>query len=261
MAVRFSIAFVTIGLVCIPKYPNIDKKTFFKGLFLGVILFCGNAFQTMGILDTTPGKNAFLTTSYCVLVPFVYWMLDKKRPDMYDFIAAFVCIVGIGFISLTDDLHIRMGDALTLCAGIIYSYQIVIVSKITKEYDVLLLIMLQFGFSALFSWVAGMLFETMPGEIPGETVLSIAYLSFMPTLAATVFQNYGQKYASPTAAAVLMSLESVFGVLFSVLFYGEELTPRLVVGFSMVFTAVILSETKLSFLRRKKKAPAGTGET
>ena len=43
--------------------------------------------------------------------------------------------------------------------------------------------------------------------------------------------------------------------MFSVIFYGEALTPKLIIGFVLIFIAIIVSETKLSFLR--KKAPEG----
>lgn len=51
-------------------------------------------------METTPGKNAFLTTAYCILVPFLYWITDKRRPDLYNFSAAFLCLAGIGLVSM-----------------------------------------------------------------------------------------------------------------------------------------------------------------
>ena len=84
---------------------------------------------------------------------------------------------------------------------------------------------------------------------------SIVYLCVMCTAACFVLQTYGQKYTPPSAVAVIMTLESVFGAAFSVVVYHEVLSARLVIGFVLIFLAVLMSETKLSFLKRKSKAP------
>ena len=66
-----------------------------------------------------------------------------------------------------------------------------------------------------------------------------------------LLQTFGQKYAPPTTAALLLTLESVFGTLFSVAFYHEHLEPRVIVGFALILVAILISETKLKFLRRR----------
>ena len=83
-------------------------------------------------------------------------------------------------------------------------------------------------------------------------LLPLAYLCVVCTTVALLFQNVGQVGSDPSSASVILSLESVFGVLFSVLFYGDPVTPRLMAGFALIFVAVICSETKFSFLRPKR---------
>ena len=73
----------------------------------------------------------------------------------------------------------------------------------------------------------------------------------MATTVALLFQNIGMVWSDPASSSVILSLESVFGVLFSVLFYGDPVTPRLLAGFGLIFVAVVCSETKFSFLRKK----------
>ena len=94
--------------------------------------------------------------------------------------------------------------------------------------------------------------EAFPKEIPLNAALGLLYLAVFATTIALLLQNIGLKYADPTSGAILLSLESVFGVLFSMLFYQERLTLRLGAGFLLIFIAVILSETELSFLRKKR---------
>ena len=118
LAIRFLSAAVILGLVFLPKNRKIDVGYIWRGGILGVLLYTAYTLQTLGIADTTPGKNAFLTAVYCVMVPFFAWGISKKRPDRYNLIAAFVCITGIGLVSLNDDLTIRGGDLLTLDAAL-----------------------------------------------------------------------------------------------------------------------------------------------
>ena len=254
MAIRFLSAFFILSVICYKRFAFLDKKHFLSGALLGVLIAAAYLLQTFGIMDTTPGKNAFLTTAYCVMVPFFFWMIDKKRPDTYSVIGAVICLVGIGFISLGGDMSIRMGDVLTLCSGVFFALHIVAVAKMVAKMDVMLLTILQFGIAGVICLLGGVIFEVMPTEIPLKSIGGLAYLIIMPTLVGSLLQNIGQKHANPVAASIILSLESVFGVVFSVLFYGEAVTLKVGIGFVLVFIAVIVSETKLSFLRKKKGA-------
>ncbi|MDD3172827.1 MAG: DMT family transporter, partial [Herbinix sp.] len=235
------------------RIKKLNKDYFIKGGIIGVCLFLAYSLQTIGITDTTPGKNAFLTAIYCVLVPFLFWAVDKKKPDNFNIIAAFVSIIGIGFVSLNGNFTIRVGDSFTLAGGVIYAAHMVAVAKFGKDKDPILLTILQFGYAAVFSWIVALLFEDFPSEWSVGTITGILYLAVFATSIALLLQNVGQKYTNPAPAAIILSLESVFGVLFSVIFYHESITLRLFLGFLLIFFAVIISETKLSFLFKNKK--------
>ena len=91
-----------------------------------------------------------------------------------------------------------------------------------------------------------------PGVFDQSLIFSLAYLVIFASCGALLFQNIGQKYTVPSTAAVLLSLEAPFGVFFSILFANERPTPLMFVGFALIFLAVVCSETKFSFLRKKK---------
>ncbi len=255
LAFRFTIACVLLSIIFWKKLREINGDYLWKGGVIGLFLFLGYTTQTIGITETTPGKNAFLTAVYCVIVPFLFWLVDRSKPDVYNFLAAAVCITGIGLVSLKGDFSIGYGDAFTLLGGFLYAAHLVAVAKLGKGKDPIVLTILQFGFAAVFSWIAGLSFESFPEQWSTNNVMGLLYLAIFATAAALLFQNIGQKSTHPSAAAIILSLESVFGVLFSVVFYGEQLTVRLAVGFILIFVAVLVSETKLSFipvLRGKK---------
>jgi len=252
---RFTIAGILLGIIFHKRLKSLNRDYFIKGAILGVLLFLGYSLQTIGITDTTPGKNAFLTTIYCILVPFFYWLVDKKKPDAYNFTAAIITIAGIGLVSLNGNFTIRMGDALTLAGGALYAIHMVFIAKFTQGRDPVLLTILQFGYASIISWTVAFLTEDMPAKLNGDSLLGLFYLAVFATAIALLLQNIGQKYTNPAAASIILSLESVFGVLFSVVFYHEKVTVKLFFGFLLIFLSIIISETKLSFLRKQKHVP------
>lgn len=250
---RFSIGCILLCIIFHKKLKQLNKEYFINGGIIGFFLFAAYSLQTIGITDTTPGKNAFLTAIYCVLVPFLYWIVDKKRPDIFHFTAAFLSIAGIGLVSLSSTFEIRMGDAFTLGGGLLYACHMIAVTKFSKDKDPILLTLLQFGFAAVFAWIIAFNFEDVPTEWSSQSITGLLYLAVFATTVALLLQNIGQKNTNPAPAAIIMSLESVFGVLFSVIFYHEQVTLRLFCGFILIFFSVLISETKLSFLRKTKK--------
>lgn len=263
LAIRFTIGCVLLCLIFFKRLKSIHVKTLGRGALLGFLLFAAYTLQTLGLVETTPGKNAFLTAIYCIVVPFLFWMVTKKRPDIYNCLAGVLCLGGIGLVSLTGGFSIGMGDALTMAGGIIYAVHIVVVARVSQDEDPVLLTLLQFGAAAVCCWAVSLPTETFPGDIPAASWYGLLYLAVFATTGALLMQNVGQKYTHPAAASILLSLESVFGVAFSMIFYGEKLTLRLTAGFLLIFISVIVSETKLGFFKKprlKEKGGAGIVE-
>ena len=256
LAIRFSFAALVLALVFIRRWKVLDRQYLIGGTVMGFCLFVAYAFQTFGLEQTTSGKNAFFTAVYCVIVPFLYWVIAKRRPDKFNILAAFLCIAGIALVSVTGSnaTAFNMGDVLTLIGGFFFAAHIVAVAKYSEGRDIFILTTLQFASFALFSWIGVLI--TRPALTPGvfdqSLIFSLAYLVIFASCGALLFQNIGQKYTVPSTAAVLLSLEAPFGVFFSILFANERPTPLMFVGFALIFLAVVCSETKFSFLRKKK---------
>ena len=256
LAIRFSLAALVLSAVFWKRWRLLDRQYLIGGTVMGFCLFVAYAFQTFGLEQTTSGKNAFFTAVYCVIVPFLYWVIAKRRPDKFNILAAFLCIAGIALVSVTGSnaTAFNMGDVLTLIGGFFFAAHIVAVAKYSEGRDIFILTTLQFASFALFSWIGVLI--TRPALTPGvfdqSLIFSLAYLVIFASCGALLFQNIGQKYTAPSTAAVLLSLEAPFGVFFSILFANERPTPLMFVGFALIFLAVVCSETKFSFLRKKK---------
>ncbi len=248
LAIRFTAAFLILGAVFSRKWKLVNHEYILTGLAAGICLYTAYITQTLGLTLTTPGKNAFLTAVYCVIVPFMFWATDKIKPGADNLAAALLCLSGIGLVSLTASFTIQKGDILTLLGGFMFAAHIVVLAKTSGSRDPILITILQFGFAALLSWCSSLIFEGIPyisqNLINGELAFALIYLSVFCTAVTLMFQTIGLKYTSPAAASIILSLESVFGVIFSIILYNEEVTPRLLSGFILIFISIIVSEIR-----------------
>lgn len=250
LAFRFTIASAALALVLHKRLPGITRADLKSGAVLGGFLFFAYATQTIGCQYTTAGKNAFLTTIYVILVPFLHWLISHRKPDRYAVIGAFMAIIGIGLLSLQGESGIQIGDLLTLICGFGYAIHMIYIDKYTEKQDPVILTLLQLAFAALFSWIFAPLLD---GGFPASAfhpsiITGMLYLGLLSTLAAFLLQNVCQKYLPPSTASLLLSFESVFGVIFSALFLHEAITSRMFLGCLLMFLAVLLVETHFSFL-------------
>lgn len=253
LGIRFTLGCLLLCIIFCKKLKKLNKDYFVKGGIIGVMLFMAYFVQTLGLTDTTPGKNAFITAAYCVMVPFLMWIVTKKSPDGYNITAAILCLAGIGLVSLTEGFSMSFGDSFTLLGAFFYAVHMVTIAVFSKDKDPVLLTILQFGMSAILSWTASFFGSEFPQNVPFESWCGVVYLAFFATGAAMLLQNVGQKYTEASSASIILSLESVFGVLISILCGTEIITPVILLGFVLIFISVIISETKLSFLKKSKE--------
>ena len=255
IAVRFLLAAGGLALIFIKKMKGMTKKTFLCGVILGVILTLAYVTQTIGLENTTPGRNAFLTSSYCVMVPFLMWLIFKVKPRLYHVISAVACIVGIGLVALSNDSgtgdNMFLGNTLTVVGAVFFGLQIIFIDKFQEQgHDAVRLLIPELLTAGVLHVILSLAFE-LPFKGIGayalnlEQALKILYLTLVCTLFAQFAQITGQKFTSASQTSIILSLEGVFGVLFSVILGGEKLTIPLVIGFAIIFIAVLISELKL----------------
>lgn len=261
IAIRFVVSGALLGIIfCKRLKYKLTKKTFLHGLILGFVLALAYITQTFGLDMSTPSRNAFLTSSYCVMCPFFVWLVFKKRPKAYNVISAVLCIVGIGIIALSGKKetgsNVLLGDGLTLIAAACFGFQIIFIEMFQKQNDdpISLLFSELITVGIIFT-ILCTCFELPTGalniKLTTEQILKIAYLTFACTVLPQMFQLFGQRFASPNHAAIILSLEAVFGAIFSVIFGEEKLSVMLIIGFAVVFIAILISELKLDFKKRK----------
>ena len=243
IALRFSVAVIALVIVSFPLWKLVNKQYLIDGTKMGIPLFLSYILQVAGLaLDTSPGKSAFLCTTYSVRVPFLYWGITKKRPKLLHIFCVFLCLIGVGILSLHGGWGMSMGDILTVLSGVPCAFNLVISSIVSQVKDPLLLTTIELGVVTILAWICVFATNTFPTEFPLNTVSGIVYLGVIATALCLYLQSYGLKYENPSIGGMILSLESVFGVIFSIIIYHENITLRMWIGFIVVFTAVALSQ-------------------
>ncbi|MBP5314166.1 MAG: DMT family transporter [Eggerthellaceae bacterium] len=265
------VRFTATGLIMLVFTFPLIKKAFSKkllsvGAILAVLLFLSYWFQTVGLTDTTPGKNAFITGTYCVMVPFLWWVWAKKKPGVLHIVAAFVCLIGLGLVTLDGNLSVSFGDFMTFICAIFNALLIVYINlKVENEY-IIPLTTLEFIGAGILGFIVGLFTETWPADYVPTTqfYLEMAYLVILASAACNLIMNYGLKKVDAAPAAIILSLEAVFGALFSVVLYNETVTLQLGLGFGVIFIAIILSEAVPLYVERfrenKRKVTDGQSD-
>ncbi|WP_301108815.1 DMT family transporter [Sporosarcina sp.] len=251
LAVRFAVGAILLGLVFHKKLRQLNKAVLWKGTLLGVLLYAAFALQTVGLQFTTPSKNAFLTGVNVVIVPFIAFILYKRKLDTFELFGAVLALIGVAVLSLQWSSGINLGDVLTLGCAVMFAFHIFYTGRFVQTEDAILLTLLQMGAAALIACVTVFGLGEMSFSMHPTGVSSVLYLAVFSTTIAFLMQTVGQKHISETKAAIILSTESVWGMAFSVALAYEVLTGRMFIGALLIFIAILISETKPKFFKKR----------
>ncbi|MBK5200629.1 MAG: DMT family transporter [Spirochaetaceae bacterium] len=252
LACRFTIAAIVLIIINFRKLMFLNKENAIAGTILGVILYISFSFQTFGLKYSSPSHNAFLTSVNVIIVPFIVWGITKIRVDIYGFLGAFLSITGIGILSLTHNFTLSYGDILNLTCAFGFAFHVFFSGKFAKKYDTVTFVTIQMIVAALLS----ILFLIISGDtsiklLDSKSIIGVLYIGIIVTAFAFFLQSKCQEKLGDTTSAIIMSMESVFGAIFSVLIINENYTPRMLVGCIFILSGVIFSQTKPFSLSKK----------
>ena len=246
MMVRFLLASVLMGVISWGQRKGEEKLkdrsgAIKAGVLMGVTLFMGFAFQIIGLQYTTPSKNAFLTALNVVIVPFIAFVILKKKIGANGIIGAVMSVLGVGLLSLNGNFTVSLGDGLTLLCAVGFAFQIFFTSEFVKKYPASVLNMVQMFTAFVLSAISLVIFGENDFQVTTQGWLSVLYLGVVSTTICYLLQTACQKYIDETKAAIILSMESVFGTIFSIMILHEVVTVRMVIGCAVILAAVIIS--------------------
>lgn len=261
MTLRFTLSVIVVGIIFRKRLKeNLDIKHLTFGALLGILNGFGFLFQNGALAYTTAGKTAFIASIYCAMIPFVNWLIAKKKPHISSIIAACMCVAGIGLISLGTDFSFSfgIGEQMALISAIIFAFVFILTAELSHKLDIITLTIIQLGVSTLPCLGWALCFETMPNfsQIPSTAWMALAYIIFIATALTGVLQNRSQKSVSPIQASLIISLDTIFAAIFGVIFLSEVITPTIFLGFIVIFVAIFISE-----LGEKPAEPQTTSES
>lgn len=259
IGIRFLSSSLLLGAIFFGKVKTINKETCKYGLILGVVLSLAYITQTLGLKYIGAGKNAFITSLYCVMCPFMLWIIFGAKPKSYHLISAFLCVAGIGLVAISggeeDGGNVFLGCGLTFLCAIFYALQIIFTAKFhEKKADIMQLLIIQLLTVGVIITLCSLVFE-LPFcgineyALKGDDLWRVIYLTLACTLYAQLAQIVGLKFTESNQAAIILTLEAVFGVVFAIILGDEKITPILWVGFAVIFIGTIISELKIDLLK------------
>lgn len=218
-----------------------DPALWRSGIICGLALFAASSLQQIGLVYTDAGKAGFLTAMYIVFVPFLGLFLGQ-RPGRNALLSLIPAIVGLYLLSCTSVSGINKGDVLLLLCAVAFSVQILLIDRHCAGLDGLKLNCIQALVAAVLSVPWALLTETVDASRIASCWLPLGYAGILSMGVAYTLQIVGQKRVAPSAAALLMSLESVFAALFGWLLLHETMTGAEELGCLLVFAAVVISQ-------------------
>lgn len=228
------------------EIQKIDKTLLWGGLACGILLCAATTLQTEGMVYTSPGKSGFITALYMVLIPIINIFFGKKpRPVLV--LSVLIAVCGLYLMCIDSSLTINKGDIMTLGCAFIFAGHILVIDRVSPKVDGVKLACMQFFVCGIINLV-WMFIDTPPTvEAVLNCKLALLYSGIMSCGVAYTLQIVGQKYTDPTSASILMSLESVFATLTTVVLVacgwqitGGNLDARQIIGCVLMFVAILL---------------------
>lgn len=225
------------------------------GICCGLALFAASSLQQFGVNYTTAGKAGFITTLYVVLVPIFSIVLRKKvRPVMW--LCVVMGAVGLYLLCMTDDsFRLQFGDMLVLICAVAFAVHIMVIDYFSPKADGVKLSCIQFLFAGILGLICMVLFETPVLSAILDCAVPILYAGVLSCGVGYTLQVIAQKDAEPTAASLILSLESVFAVIAGAIILHESMSFREILGCAVIFAAVIIAQ-----LPSKEERAAGEQE-
>jgi drug/metabolite transporter (DMT)-like permease len=220
------------------------QRGFLIGLIIGVVLFIASSMQQVALQYSTAGKAAFITCLYIVFVPLGAKFLGKiiRREN---WLGAGLAIVGLYLLAIGGDFSIQLGDTILFVSAFFWTAQILLIDRFASKADLIELSTAQIFITMILSFVMMFVLETPRLSAMVNAWFPILYGGVMSSGVAFTLQNYGQRYAEPSTAAILMSFEAIFGALAGWFFLNEVMSSREIFGCVLMLIGMLATQWTL----------------
>ncbi len=243
---RFLAAFVLQGLVFHRALRSLTLRTVGAGVILSIPVYAGFILQAMGIDSNNSSVSAFLTSLFVVVTPLLGWLFFRERLAPATLLGAALSLVGVYVLSNPSG-GLGRGEILTLLCAVAFGFQIQLTNVITRSHSPEAISFVQFGGAVVYSGVTMLAMGVRPGELVGSlgerhVAWTVLYTAAACTVVALGVLNRYQRDIPATRASVLYMFEPVFAAVFALVFTGEAMTPRKLIGGAIILGGNLLCE-------------------
>ncbi|WP_332651293.1 DMT family transporter [Lysinibacillus sp. 54212] len=239
---RCAMAFIVASLIFYKKMKNVQTKTLLYSAIQGFLLFIVFSLSLFGLETTSVSNAGFILSLTVVLVPIFISIMDRKLPSRAVTFAVISTMVGISILTIKESLSFQPGDLLVAIAAVAYSIYLILNSTFTKSVESISYGVFQLGFAAIFAFVLCLMFETPSFPTTSNGWLAIIGLGLICTAFCFIAQTVAQQYTTPTHTGLIFSIEPIFAAIFAMIFLGEAITARLVLGGGFILLGNLVAQ-------------------
>ncbi len=221
---------------------TINSKDRLGVALAGSILFAAGAFQQAGMQTTSAGNAGFITGLYVVFVPIFLFIIWREKQNLNVWFAAVLAVFGMFLLSSNGVFQISRGDFLEFIGAILWAFHVIVVSRSIRHVHPLHFAVGQFLICAALNLITGFIIEPASIQLIPTLWWTIIYNGIASVAIGFTLQGIGQKYAPPTDAALILSMESVFAAVLGYLFLHERFSTVQLIGCLLVMAAIILAQ-------------------
>jgi drug/metabolite transporter (DMT)-like permease len=219
------------------------KKSILSGVLVGIALYVAATLQQVGLIYTTAGKASFITGLYMVFVPIIGIFL-KHKIEKKSWAGVVIAVVGLYLLSVNENFSIGYGDLLEVIGAIFWAIHILTIGYFSNKMDVLKLSFIQFVTCSVLSLISALIFEKITMNGITQALVPILYGGLLSVGVAYTLQVVAQKNAKPSHAAIILSMESVFGAIGGAVLLGESMSSRGYIGCILILGGILVTQIK-----------------
>jgi drug/metabolite transporter (DMT)-like permease len=245
---RFSLGtLLLLPLLAVAPWPThvaretSKRATLRGGVFAGLVMLAAANAQQLGLGGTTASSGAFITSLYVVFVPFL-GLFARQRIGWPVWTGVALAGVGLVLLGMTDSYTMSQGDLWVLACAVLWAVHVVVVGRFTRDAEPIRLSLIQLGITGFGALALALVRGDVTAEAADAAKWAVLYGAVLPVAVAFTLQVIAQKKAPPTHTALILSLESVFGMVAGILFLRERPTGQQYLGAVLMLAGVVVSQ-------------------
>lgn len=257
LAYKFALAAQVLCIIFVRRLRRLSYSALIAGMLIGLPLFLGNVFQTIGLQHTSVTNSAFITGLDVLMIPLFKWGLFRRPVQGRVWISCLLALFGLYLIVAQNGLKLNVGDLWTMACAVFFASYVLSVGHFAHRYDPLQTVIVALAFCAAGCALAGAL-DTRAVWMPVEATFwqGVLFAALFATAFMYAVQSSAQRHIPEEKVALAYLCEPVFAALAGVILLGETLSLRTVIGAGLILSAMVLAEIDFGAFQRGREKKA-----